>query len=114
MRSVSCLKKREERTTEGGLEVAREEKPYRTFHCAAARCWVSGFNFSLLADQRQIEAAHRIGAQVIELHTGAYCDFHAEGNISAVCDTELQKLTEMSSLCTFIGLGGACRAWADV
>ena len=94
--------KREERTTEGGLEVAREEN--RIAHFIAplrdAGCRVSIF---IAADQRQIEAAHRIGAQVIELHTGAYCDFHAEGNIAAR-DTELQKLTEMSSLAHSLGL----------
>ena len=94
--------KREERTTEGGLEVAREEN--RIAHFIAplrdAGCRVSIF---IAADQRQIEAAHRIGAQVIELHTGAYCDFHAEGNIAAR-DSELQKLTEMSSLAHSLGL----------
>ena len=94
--------KREERTTEGGLEVAREEN--RIAHFIAplrdAGCRVSIFT---AADQRQIEAAHRIGAQVIELHTGAYCDFHAEGNIAAR-DSELQKLTEMSSLAHSLGL----------
>ena len=94
--------KREERTTEGGLEVAREEN--RIAHFIAplrdAGCRVSIF---IAADQRQIEAAHRIGAQVIELHTGAYCDFHAEGNIAAR-DSELQKLSEMSSLAHSLGL----------
>ena len=40
---------------------------------------------------------------MIELHTGAYCDLHAEGNISAR-DSELQKLTEMSSLARSLGL----------
>ena len=67
--------KREERTTEGGLEVAREEN--RLAHFIAplrdAGCRVSIF---IAADQRQIEAANRIGAQVIELHgntTYAHC-----------------------------------------
>ena len=94
--------KREERTTEGGLEVAREEN--RIAHFIAplrdAGCRVSIF---IAADQRQIEAAHRIGAQVVELHTGAYCDFHAEGNVAAR-DSELQKLSEMSSLAHSLGL----------
>ena len=99
-----CLvpEKREERTTEGGLEVAREEN--RIAHFIAplrdAGCRVSIF---IAADRRQIEAAHRIGAQVIELHTGAYCDFHAEGDFAAR-DSELQKLTEMSSLANSLGL----------
>ena len=94
--------KREERTTEGGLEVAREENSIAHFIAPLrdARCRVSIF---IAPDRRQIEAAHRIGAQVIELHTGAYCDLHAEGNISAR-DSELQKLTEMSSLARSLGL----------
>ena len=94
--------KREERTTEGGLEVAREENSIAHFIAPLrdAGCRVSIF---IAPDRRQIEAAHRIGAQVIELHTGAYCDLHAEGNISAR-DSELQKLTEMSSLARSLGL----------
>ena len=94
--------KREERTTEGGLEVAREENSIAHFIAPLrdAGCRVSIF---IAPDRRQIEAAHRIGAQVIELHTGAYCDLHAEVNISAR-DSELQKLTEMSSLARSLGL----------
>lgn len=94
--------KREERTTEGGLEVAREEN--RLAHFIAplrdAGCRVSIF---IAADKRQIEAAHRIGAQVIELHTGAYCDAHAEGNFEAR-DTELAALREMASFAHDLGL----------
>jgi pyridoxine 5-phosphate synthase len=99
-----CLvpEKREERTTEGGLEVAREEN--RIAHFIAplreAGCRVSIF---IAADLRQIETAHRIGAHVIELHTGAYCDFHAEGNFSAR-DAELVKLAEMSAVAQSLGL----------
>ena len=94
--------KREERTTEGGLEVAREEN--RLAHFIAplleAGCRVSIF---IAADQRQIEAAHRIGAQVIELHTGAYCDFHAEGRF-AERDAELERLRKMASFAHGLGL----------
>ena len=94
--------KREERTTEGGLEVAREEN--RLAHFIAplreAGCRVSIF---IAADARQIEAAHRIGAQVIELHTGAYCDFHAEGHF-AERDAELERLREMSAYAHSLGL----------
>ena len=70
--------KREERTTEGGLEVAREENQLAHFIAPLreAGCRVSIF---IAADQRQIEAAHRIGAQVVELHSGAYCDAYHEG-----------------------------------
>lgn len=94
--------KREERTTEGGLEVAREEN--RLAHFIAplreAGCRVSIF---IAADQRQIEAAHRIGAQVIELHTGAYCDFHAEGRFDER-DAELERMRDMAGLAHSLGL----------
>ena len=94
--------KREERTTEGGLEVAREEN--RLAHYIAplreAGCRVSIF---IAADQRQVEAAHRIGAEVIELHTGAYCDFHAEGDFDKR-DAEFHRLREMASFAHSLGL----------
>ncbi len=94
--------KREERTTEGGLEVAREENQLAHF-IAPLRdvgCRVSIF---IAADRRQIEAAHRIGAQVIELHTGGYCDAHAEGRFDAR-DEELERLREMSAFAHSLGL----------
>jgi pyridoxine 5-phosphate synthase len=94
--------KREERTTEGGLEVAREEN--RLAHFIAplreAGCRVSIF---IAAERRQIEAAHRIGAEVIELHTGSYCDAHAEGRINQR-DAELDKLREMATFAHDLGL----------
>ncbi len=99
-----CLvpEKREERTTEGGLEVAREENKLAHF-IAPLRdvgCRVSIF---IAADRPQIEAANRIGAQVIELHTGAYCDFHAEGRFDER-DAELARLTEMATFAHSLGL----------
>ena len=99
-----CLvpEKREERTTEGGLEVAREEN-HLAHYIAPLRqagCRVSIF---IAADQQQIEAANRIGAQVIELHTGAYCDYHAEGRFDER-DAELLRLREMSSFAHSLGL----------
>lgn len=94
--------KREEKTTEGGLEVAREEN--RLAHFIAplreAGCRVSIF---IAADRPQIEAANRIGAQVIELHTGAYCDLHAEGRFEER-DRELERLTNMAEFARNLGL----------
>lgn len=94
--------KREEKTTEGGLEVAREEN--RLAHFIAplreAGCRVSIF---IAADRAQIEAANRIGAEVIELHTGAYCDAHAEGRFEER-DAELERLREMSTFAHSLGL----------
>lgn len=94
--------KREERTTEGGLEVAQDEN--RLAHFIAplrdAGCRVSIF---IAADRRQIEAANRIGAQVIELHTGAYCDAHSEGRFDAR-DAELERLRDMAGFAHGLGL----------
>ncbi len=94
--------KREERTTEGGLEVAREENKLAHYIAPLrdAGCRVSIF---IAADQKQIEAAHRIGAEVIELHTGAYCDAHAEGDFETR-DRELQSLRDMSAFAHSLGL----------
>ncbi|MEM9975831.1 MAG: pyridoxine 5'-phosphate synthase [Pseudomonadota bacterium] len=99
-----CLvpERREERTTEGGLEVAREEN--RLAHFIAplrdVGCRVSIF---IAAEPAQVEAANRIGAQVIELHTGAYCDAHAEGRFSDR-DAELGRLREMAAFAHSLGL----------
>ncbi|MCP5086963.1 MAG: pyridoxine 5'-phosphate synthase [Rhodobacteraceae bacterium] len=99
-----CLvpEKREERTTEGGLDVAREEN--RLAHFIAplrdAGCRVSIF---IAAEKRQIEAAARIGAVVIELHTGAYCDVHAERRFEER-DAELERLRDMSAFAASLGL----------
>lgn len=94
--------KREERTTEGGLEVAREENKLAGYIAPLreAGCRVSIF---IGADERQITAAHRIGAQVIELHTGAYCDAHAEGDFETR-DRELEMMREMSAYAHSLGL----------
>ncbi len=94
--------KREERTTEGGLEVAREENKLAHYIAPLrdAGCRVSIF---IAADQKQIEAAHRIGAPVIELHTGAYCDAHAEGRFEER-DEELARLRDMCAFATSLGL----------
>ncbi|MEM8576566.1 MAG: pyridoxine 5'-phosphate synthase [Pseudomonadota bacterium] len=94
--------KREERTTEGGLEVAREEN--RLAHYIAplreAGCRVSIF---IAADKRQIDAAHRIGAQVIELHSGAYCDAHHDGDFDKR-DRELESMRDMAAYAHDLGL----------
>ena len=94
--------RREERTTEGGLEVAREEN--RLAHFIAplrdAGCRVSIF---IAADRRQIEAAHRIGAPVIELHTGAYCEHDIAGDIAAR-DAEMARLRDMAAFAHGLGL----------
>ena len=71
---AACIvpEKREERTTEGGLDVAAGANwltPYVS-ELAAAGIRVSMF---IEPDPRQLDAAKQIGAPVVELHTGAYC-----------------------------------------
>ncbi|GLQ35048.1 pyridoxine 5'-phosphate synthase [Amylibacter marinus] len=94
--------KREERTTEGGLDVLGDEARLTEFitPLRAAGCRVSIF---IAADRGQIEAAARIGAPVIELHTGAYCDAHAEGDFDAR-DAELERLRDMAGVAAHLGL----------
>ena len=70
-----CLvpERREELTTEGGLDVASRQDEMRAF---CTRLAEAGIRVSLFidADPVQIEAAHAVGAPVIEIHTGHYAD----------------------------------------
>ena len=94
--------RREERTTEGGLEVAREENALAHF-IAPLREAGSRVSIFIAADRPQIEAAARIGAQVVELHTGSYCDAVAEGR-AADAAPELERLTDMAAFAQSLGL----------
>ncbi|OIP87040.1 MAG: pyridoxine 5'-phosphate synthase [Rhodobacterales bacterium CG2_30_65_12] len=93
---------RQEVTTEGGLEVARQENRLGDF---IAPLREAGIRVSLFIghEPEQIEAAARIGAAVVELHTGAYCDFHHAGEI-ARRDAELERLTKGAALARRLGL----------
>lgn len=70
-----CLvpEKREELTTEGGLDVAGQ---FEKVAAACQRLGKLGIDVSLFidADERQIDAAIKAGAPTIEIHTGAYAD----------------------------------------
>ncbi len=70
--------RREEVTTEGGLDVVGQREPLSP---VVARLNDAGIRVSLFiaADPRQIEAAAHIRAAVIEIHTGAWCDALAHG-----------------------------------
>ncbi|MDT1064428.1 pyridoxine 5'-phosphate synthase [Paracoccus sp. CPCC 101403] len=94
--------KREERTTEGGLDVAGNEAQLAGFIAPLrnAGCRVSLF---IGHEPAQIEAAARIGATVVELHTGAYCDFDTEGRV-AERDAELAALRKGAALAASLGL----------
>ena len=94
--------KREERTTEGGLDVAGDDNRLADFIAplSAAGSRVSMF---IGHDPRQIEVSARIGAAVVELHTGHYCDLHHEGRFTER-DAELAALKEGARLAHSLGL----------
>ena len=87
-----CLvpERREERTTEGGLEVAGDANRLATYIAPLAEM---GARVSLFVapDPRQIEASARVGAAVVELHTGSYCDAVAEDRVNDAA-RELERL----------------------
>ncbi|WP_019643874.1 pyridoxine 5'-phosphate synthase [Novispirillum itersonii] len=96
-----CLvpEKREERTTEGGLDVigGRDRLAPMVAELAAAGIRVSLF---IEADPRQLDAARAIGAPVVELHTGSYCDA-PEGTER---DRELGRIVRAAAHAEAIGL----------
>jgi pyridoxine 5-phosphate synthase len=81
---AACLvpERREEVTTEGGLDVVGQ---HNSIAPAVARLKAGAIRVSLFieADPRQIEAAAAVGAQVIELHVGAYCNAVRDRNPDA-------------------------------
>ena len=72
---AACLvpEKREERTTEGGLDVIGGFATLKPF---VAKLSDAGIRVSLFIepDAKALDAAHALGAPVVELHTGSYCD----------------------------------------
>jgi pyridoxine 5-phosphate synthase len=99
-----CLvpENRAERTTEGGLDVAGDANRLATYIAPLrdAGCRVSMF---IGHDARQIEASARIGAAVVELHTGHYSDLLAEGR-TAEAGVELDALRAGAALAHGLGL----------
>jgi pyridoxine 5-phosphate synthase len=90
--------KREERTTEGGLDVAGG---FASVSIAVAALRETGIRVSLFIDPDidQIEASRRCGADMVELHTGDYCE--AKGSAK---DTELGRLTQAAQVAAGLGL----------
>jgi len=84
--------KREERTTEGGLDVAAGHNHLARYTRDLSE---AGIRVSLFieANPVQIAVANALGAQVVEFHTGAYADAHHAGD-QATRDRELAKLVE--------------------
>lgn len=94
--------KREERTTEGGLDAAGQYHHLAPMVSALveARVRVSLF---IEPDARQIEAAMRLGAPVIELHTGRYAELGGTQDAELRAD-ELRRLADAAALATKNGM----------
>jgi pyridoxine 5-phosphate synthase len=99
-----CLvpEKREEVTTEGGLDIIKDETRLRNFiePLKNSGCRISIF---IGAEKKQVDAAFRVGAQVVELHTGAYCDLFFDDMV-VERDIELERLVETARYASEIGL----------
>jgi len=99
--SDCCLvpERREELTTEGGLDVAGQLDRVSD---VCTRLTDAGIRVSLFidADPMQIEAACRTGAKVIEIHTGHYADSRDRIN----CDRELQRIVLAAEQAAALGL----------
>ena len=102
---AACLvpEKREERTTEGGLDVVRGHnhlKPY------VARLAGAGIRVSLFIepDPAALDAARALGAPVVELHTGTYCDAWNKQPGGLEWRRELERLKRAAAHAAAIGL----------
>jgi len=97
---AACIvpERREERTTEGGLDAAGQIAHLKPMVAALG---TAGIRVSLFieADPRQIEAAIKLGAPVVEFHTGAYA--HAEGAAAAA---ELKRINDGAALAARNGI----------
>ncbi|MCA1907599.1 MAG: pyridoxine 5'-phosphate synthase [Magnetospirillum sp.] len=97
---AACIvpERREERTTEGGLDVVGAKDRLRPL---VHRLRDAGIRVSMFieADPRQLDASLEIGAPVVELHTGAYCDHTGDER-----DRELARIVEAAAHAAAIGL----------
>ncbi|UFS77534.1 pyridoxine 5'-phosphate synthase [Tardiphaga sp. 37S4] len=99
-----CLvpERREELTTEGGLDVVGQRE---SLEPSIARFTEAGVRVSLFiaADPKQIEMAAKLKAPVIELHTGAWCDAITDGD-TAKAANEWQRIAAGARLAKSAGL----------
>ncbi len=97
---AACIvpERREERTTEGGLDVFGQQAVLKPL---VGRLVEAGIRVSMFieADPKQLDAAKAVGAPVVELHTGAYCDAEGSGR-----DRELARIIAAAAHAESIGL----------
>jgi pyridoxine 5-phosphate synthase len=102
--NACCLvpERREERTTEGGLNVIGGGERLERIVAALKD---AGIRVSLFIepDPATVEASRRVGADIVELHTGAYCERALEGNAVAVA-RELERIAIAGQLADAAGL----------
>jgi pyridoxine 5-phosphate synthase len=101
---ASCLvpEKREERTTEGGLDVVRGKDHLRRYVEALK---LAGVRVSLFIepDAAAIAASAALGADIVELHTGAYCERALEGDATGTA-RELARIERGAAAAAAVGL----------
>jgi pyridoxine 5-phosphate synthase len=101
---AACIvpEKREERTTEGGLDAAGRDN---TLAPIVERLRDAGIRVSLFieADERQLDAALRLGAPVVEFHTGEYAHAILDGD-SERTERELRRIADMAALAAKNGI----------
>ena len=102
---AACLvpEKREERTTEGGLDVVRAHNYLAPF---VRELKAAGIRVSLFIepDPAALAGAVTLGAPVVELHTGAFCEAWQAEPGGARAEHELRRLTEGAALAERLGL----------
>ena len=102
--NACCLvpERREERTTEGGLDVVRAEADLIR---VTEKLQNFGIRVSLFIEPspKAIEASARIGADIVELHTGRYCE-HALANDAKATEKELARLIKGAKQASDLGL----------
>lgn len=98
---AACIvpERRAERTTEGGLDAAGQ---HNLLQPIVARLLEAGIRVSLFIapEERQLEAAARLGAPVVELHTGPYAHGFDDGDATA----ELARLAHAAAIGAALGL----------
>ncbi len=101
---AACIvpEKREERTTEGGLDAAGQDNRIAPI---VSRLGEAGIRVSLFieAEERQIDAALRLGAPVVEFHTGEYAHAHLDGDRERTAH-ELKRIADMAALAAKNGI----------
>jgi pyridoxine 5-phosphate synthase len=101
---AACIvpERREELTTEGGLDVARQHGPVGL---VVSELKATGIRVSLFIapDPKQIEAAASVGAPVIEIHTGAWCEAVGERR-PAIASVEFQRIKDGVTRARGLGL----------